>query len=115
MNWGKEIAASVEPVVNIPTEMHGKILAHNVVIEGIQFHHHLDHFLGESNIHTMARNVRRPLIKMGLRPVHIESILAATLLHSADHYYADHYLLVGQDRYSDPTSSTLKILINPPH
>jgi hypothetical protein len=77
---GKDITASVEPVANIPTEIHGKILARNVVIEGIQFHRHLDHFLGESSIHTMARNVRRRLIKMGLCPVHVESILAATLL-----------------------------------
>ncbi len=30
-------------------------------------------------------------------------------------YFPHMYLLVGQGRYSDPTLSTLKILINPPH
>ena len=31
---------SVEPVTEIHTEIHGKILAHNVVTEGLPFHYH---------------------------------------------------------------------------
>ncbi len=82
-----------EPLVKVPTEIHGKILALNVVDEGLPFHHHLEHLLGETSYtHTMAKNVRYHLMKMGLPPVHVELIVAVTVLHFADHHYLDHFL-----------------------
>ena len=84
---------SAEPLVEVPTEIHGEIIALNLVGEGLPFHHHLERLIGETSYtHTMAKNVRHRLMKMGLPPVHVESIVAATVLHSADHHYLDRFL-----------------------
>ena len=84
---------SVGPVVEHPTEIHGEILARNAIGEGLPLHHHLGRLLGETSYtHRMAKNVRHRLIKMGLPPVHVESIVAATVLHSADHHYLYRFL-----------------------
>ena len=71
------------------------MLCHNLVAEGLP--HHATSLpkvvRNQSLTHQMTSLARRALIKrIGVPPAHAEAILAATIMHSADHYYCDFYM-----------------------
>lgn len=67
-----------------------KMLTYNVLTEGFPIHADIAKFGQHSLLHKMASGARKSLrdILPQLSCMEIESLLAATLMHSADHYYS---------------------------
>jgi hypothetical protein len=80
---------------------HAEAVGSNMIVEGLPFHSHLGQWTRNTSMHKILAKARQLLMKVPAmkdavnsrdRHLFVETILAATILHAADHYYIDKYL-----------------------
>jgi len=85
---------SAPPLMFVTEKNLSEMICHNVVAEGLPHHAaSIPKAVREQSLtHQMMSLARKALNRqIGIPPAHTESILAATIMHSADHYYCDLY------------------------
>lgn len=85
-----------DSLLDCSNEVLADIIGNNITSEGLPQHNKIPtHVLAKSLTHRMTQKARRALLKeesLNLSPHQVESILAATIMHSADHYYVDKFV-----------------------
>ena len=73
------------------TDKMAPILGTNAVVEGFPMHGDLSLIARNSKFHKMSMLARRRLYELlpDVSKMHLEALLAASIMHSADHYYGD--------------------------
>ena len=72
-------------------ETFAALLFNNVTAEGMPTHSSIGKFTGGSLLHAMTAKCRRELrtVLPSCTPIEIEGLIAGTIMHSADHWYAN--------------------------
>jgi hypothetical protein len=85
---------STSSVFLTTTENIAELLSYNAIKEGLPFHNHVAAIGKNSLFRRMSSKARVRLFKEipHIAPAKVEALLAATIMHSADHYYLDQHL-----------------------
>ena len=104
-------------VLGIPMKNLATMLFHNVVAEGLPHHHTLPPIVKKrSRPHIMAAKARRSLRSMCIPAPYAETIIAATIMHSADHYYCDFFFgYDGQTKFMKNDFTVFRLALTAPN
>ena len=103
--------------VGVSRENLTKVLWNNVVVEGLPLHHHMPSIVQRnSRTHLMTTKARQGLRILNIPPPYAETIIAATLMHSADHYYCDLFFgYDGKSKFMKSDFTIFRLTLTPPN